>query len=120
MFNWENRHDWNIANCDIEQWRRALKHLAMFQAFVADTTISRMTTFVIAGISEPFDQPTFCYVKVEWTSKIEYYDHLTFNVIVFAGASEYLPSADKWLLHIYCILFANTSIERYVLRKQTV
>ena len=40
--------------------------------------------------------------------------------LCFAGASEYLPSADKWLLHIYYILFANTSLERYVLRKQTV
>ena len=39
---------------------------------------------------------------------------------MFAGASECLPSADKWLLHIYCncILFANTSLERYAFRKQ--
>ena len=36
-------------------------------------------------------------------SKLEYFDHLTFIVIVFAGASEYLPSADKRLLHIYVL-----------------
>ena len=39
---------------------------------------------------------------------------------MFADADEYLPSADKWVLHIYCILFTNTSLERYVLRKKTV
>ena len=92
----------------------------MFQAFVEDTSVSRVTTSVIAEISELFEQLTFCFDIGEWTSKIEYFDHLTFNVFDFAGASEYLPSADKWLLHIYCILFANTSLERYVLRKQTV
>ena len=66
----------------------------MFQAFVAATTISRVTTSVIAGISEPFEQPTFCFGKGERTPKIESFDHLTFNVFLFASASEYLPSAD--------------------------
>ena len=92
----------------------------MFQAFVEDKSVSRVTTSVIAEISELFEQLTFCFDKGKWTSKIEYFDLLTFNVFVFAGDSEYLPSADKLLLHIYCILFANTSLERYVLRKQTV
>ena len=46
---------------------------------------------------------------------MEYFVHLAFNVFVFTGASDYLPSADKWLLHIYYILFANTLRERYVL-----
>ena len=27
---------------------------------------------------------------------------------VFVGTSDYLPSADKWLLCIYCIILANT------------
>ena len=31
------------------------------------------------------------------------------------GASDYFPSADKGFLHIYCILFTNTTRERYVL-----
>ena len=44
---------------------------------------------------------------------MEYFDYLTFNVSAFTGASDYLSSADKWLLHIACyILFANTSRER--------
>ena len=29
---------------------------------------------------------------------------------MFAGASEYLPSADMWLLHIYCIVFPNNRL----------
>ena len=37
----------------------------MFQAFVADTTVSRVTTSVIAEMSEPFEQPTFCFDKGE-------------------------------------------------------
>ena len=65
MFNLGKRHDLNIADCDIEQRRKALKHFAMFQAFVAYTTISRVTTSVITGISEPFEQPTFCFDKGE-------------------------------------------------------
>ena len=75
---------------------------------------------IIAGISEPFEQPTFCFGKGEWTSsieyfdhltfKVEYFDHLTFKLFVFACANEYLPSADKRLLHIYCNLFASTSL----------
>ena len=81
----------------------------MFQVFVTDTTVSRVTTSVIPGFSEPFEQPTFCFDKGELPSKI-------FNVFVFAGDCEYLPSAEKWLLHLYCILFANTLLERYVLR----
>ena len=38
----------------------------------------------------------------------------------FVGTSDYLPSADKWLLYIYCIILANTLQERYSFRKQTV
>ena len=41
-------------------------------------------------------------------------------MFVFVGTSGYLPSADKWLLYIYCIILANTLQERYSLRKQTV
>ena len=37
----------------------------MFQASVADTTISRVATSVVVGISEPFEQPTFCFGKGE-------------------------------------------------------
>ena len=92
----------------------------MFQAPVADTSVLRVTTSVIAGILEPFEQPTFSFDKGEWTSKIEYFDHFTFNVFAFAGASDYLPSAYKWLLHLDCILFAITSQERYLLWKQIV
>ena len=40
------------------------------------------------------------------------------TLFVFAGASEYLSSADKLLLHMYCILIANNSQEGYVLRKK--
>ena len=40
-----------------------VKHIAMFQAFVADTSVSRVTTSVLAGISELFEQPTFCFDK---------------------------------------------------------
>ena len=43
----------------------ALKHLAMFQPFVANTTDSRVTTSIKAEISEPFEQPTFCFDKGE-------------------------------------------------------
>ena len=32
---------------------------------------------------------------------------------VFVGTSDYLPSADKWLLYIYCIILANTLREWY-------
>ena len=62
------------------------------------------------------------WLTIMWSHLHDFYLnwHLTFNVFVFAGSSEYLPSADKWLLHIYCILFAKTSLERYVLRKQTI
>ena len=28
---------------------------------------------------------------------------------VFVATSDYLPSADKWLLYIYCIILANTT-----------
>ena len=48
-------------------WRRAMtlgiKHIAMFQAFVAEIFVSRVTTSVTAGIPEPFEQPTFCFDK---------------------------------------------------------
>ena len=37
---------------------------------------------------------------------------------VFVGTSDYLPSTDKWLLYMYCIILANTLRERYSLRKQ--
>ena len=40
------------------------KHLAMFQALVADTSVSRVTVSVKAGISKPFEQPTFSLIKV--------------------------------------------------------
>ena len=62
-----------MVHCNVEQWRRALKHLVMFQAFVVHTSISRVTTSVKAGISEPFEQPTLCFDKGERTSKIEYF-----------------------------------------------
>ena len=65
----------------------------MFQTFVADTSVSRVTTSVIAWISEPFEQLTFC--KGECTSKIDYFVHLTLNVFAIVGASDYLPSAYK-------------------------
>ena len=45
--------------------RRALKHLVMFQAFVVQISISRVTTSVKAGISEPFEQPTLCFDEGE-------------------------------------------------------
>ena len=45
--------------------KQGIKHLAMFQAFVADTSIARVTTSVIAWISETFEQPTFCFGKGE-------------------------------------------------------
>ena len=66
----------------IRTWRRALKHLVMFQAFVVQTYISRVTTSNKAGISEPFEQPTLCFDKDEWTSKIEYFDPWILNVCV--------------------------------------
>ena len=28
-------------------------------------------------------------------------------MFVFVGTSDYLPSADKWLLYIYCIFFSK-------------
>ena len=65
------RHIWNMVHCNVEQWRRVLKHLVMFQVFVVQTSISRVTTSVKAGISEPFEQPTLCFNKGEWTSRIE-------------------------------------------------
>ena len=49
----------------IRTWRRALKHLVMFQAFVAQTSFSRVTTSVKAGISESFEQPILCFDKDE-------------------------------------------------------
>ena len=76
------RHDWNMVHCNVEQWRRALKHLIMFQAFLVQTSISRVTTSVKTGISELFEQPTLCFDKGEWTSKIEYFDPWILNVCV--------------------------------------
>ena len=38
---------------------------------------------------------------------------LEYKMYVFVGTSDYLPSADKWLLYIYCIILANTLRERY-------
>ena len=72
------------------------------------TSVSRLTTYDITWITEPFEQPTFCFDNGEWISKIEFFDHVTLNVSVFVGASDHLPSADTWLLYIYCIMFANT------------
>ena len=46
----------------------------MFQAYVVQTSILRVTTSVNAGISEPFEQNTLCFDKGEYTSKIEYFD----------------------------------------------
>ena len=46
----------------------------MFQAFVVQTSFSRVTTSVNAGILEPFEQNTLCFDKGELTSKIEYFD----------------------------------------------
>ena len=63
-----------MVRCNVEQWRRALKHFVMFQAFVVQTSISRVTTSVNAGISQPFEQNTLCFDKGEKTSKIEYFD----------------------------------------------
>ena len=76
------RHDWNMVHCNVDQCRRALKHLVIFQAFVVHTSISRVTTSVKAGISEPFEQPTLCFDKGEWTSKWEYFDPWILNVCV--------------------------------------
>ena len=39
---------------------------------------------------------------------------------VFVGTSDHLPSADKWLLYIYCIILANPLQKQYSLKKQTV
>ena len=39
---------------------------------------------------------------------------------VFVGTSDYLPSADKWLLYIYCIILANTLRERYSLKTNSL
>ena len=39
--------------------------MAMFQAFVADTSVSRVTNSVIVAFSEPFEQSTFCFDKGE-------------------------------------------------------
>ena len=38
----------------------------MFQAFVAETSILRVTTSVIAGISEPFEQSTSVGAKLQY------------------------------------------------------
>ena len=54
-----------MVNCNVTQRHRALKHLVMFQAFVMQTSISRVTTSVKAGIWEPFEQPTLCFDKDE-------------------------------------------------------
>ena len=83
MFNQGKRHDWNIVDWNVEQWRRVFKHLVMFQAFVAETSVSRVLTSVKAEISEPLEQPTLCFDKSEWTSKIEFFDHWTFNICVY-------------------------------------
>ena len=64
MFNQGKRNDWNIADCDVEQWRSAFKHLAMSQAIVTDATISRVETSVIAGISESLNSLHFALVTV--------------------------------------------------------
>ena len=42
----------------------SIKTLSHVQAFVVQTSISRVTTSVKAGISEPFEQPTLCFDKV--------------------------------------------------------
>ena len=83
------RHDWKMVHCNVKQWRRALKHLVMFQAFVVQTSISRVTTSVKAGILEPFEQPALCFDKDEWTSKIEYFDPWTFNICLLVPVSIY-------------------------------
>ena len=41
------------------------RHIVMFQAFVVQTSISRVTTSVNAGILEPFEQNTLCFDKGE-------------------------------------------------------
>ena len=46
----------------------------MFQVFVVQTSITRVSTSVKAGILEPFEPPTLCFDKGEGTSKIEYFD----------------------------------------------
>ena len=38
----------------------------------------------------------------------------------FVSTSDYLPSADKWLMYIYCIILANTLRERYRERRGSV
>ena len=54
-----------MVHCNVEQWCRAIKQLVMFQAFVVQTSISRVTTSVNAGIAEPFEQNTLCFDKGE-------------------------------------------------------
>ena len=54
-----------MVHCNVEQGRRALNHLVRFHAFVVQTSISRVTTSVNAGISEPFEQNTLCFDKGE-------------------------------------------------------
>ena len=44
---------------------KSIKHLVMFQAFLVQTSISRVITSIKAGISEPFEQPTLCFDKGE-------------------------------------------------------
>ena len=36
----------------------------MFQAFVAETSVSKMSTYVKEGISEPFERCTFCFTQL--------------------------------------------------------
>ena len=44
---------------------KGIKNLAVLQACVANTTVLRVKASVVAQISEPFEQPTFCFYKGE-------------------------------------------------------
>ena len=63
---------------------------------MAETSISMIKTYFIAGISEPFDEPPFCFDKVN-----KHQESLSITDL-FAGASDYLPPADTCFLHIHC------------------
>ena len=53
-----------MVNCNVEQWRRALKHLVMFQAFVVQTSISRVTTSSKQGFRNRLNNLHCVLIKV--------------------------------------------------------
>ena len=111
------RHDSNMLHCNVEQWRRALKHLVMFHAFVVQTAISRVKTSVKAGISEPFEQPTLCFDKGEWTSKIEYFDPRILNVCVCWY--QWLFTICRYVVFVYILHYLSKHFTRVIFIEET-